>query len=141
MKPTSITWTYQRIDRDLETNSYNGIATRMDYSEKEININTLIPKDCDNYMLYLVIIFKLEHSAIIMSCIKTKESIFEDDNIPSNSYYGYYLVPSNYDIVTNNLRITDTINNDLFIEINCINVLNKTHLNYLKLPESVIYFN
>lgn len=141
MIPKSASWSYQRVENDIESGTYNGVAITLNYTSEEININNWIPKECDNFMMYILIIFRQENQTIILGAIKTPSNIFEDDTIPPNSYYGYYLVPSNYEVVTNSLRIVDRDNTELFIEMNYLNILNKVQLNYLSLPNNIIKFN
>lgn len=140
MIPHVISWSYQRVDENLKDNSH-GIAITCNYTDKDILLKDLIPKHCDSFMMYLITIIPQDDNVIIVSVIKTKENIMDEDTIAENSYYGYYLIPSEFDVITNNLRITDLTNSELYIEFNSINILNKLHLNYNILPKSLFKFN
>lgn len=139
MIPALISWTYHR--EDIDASNQHGIATGVFYTERDIPIKEFIPNDCDKFMLFIIIIFQSDSKVNILSCIKTHENISEIDKIPPGCYYGYYLVPSYYKVMTNCLRVTDKDNTDLYIEINCQDILNDQTLNLLTFPKQYILFN
>lgn len=138
MFPALISWTYHRDEPEF--NNFHGIATSVYFSEEDIKISELISSECDKYMIYIVIIFQNPTHINVLSCIKTDENIEDSDCIPKGCFYAYYVVPSRYKVITNSLRITDKENSELYIELNCYNILNDQVINILSLPKPTILF-
>ena len=138
MIPSCVSWKYNRTD--IINPEVHGLACKVEMAVEDIYLTKVLPEDIDNFVLFVFIIGKQNDKNFIISALKTKENLGEEERILKGTYFACYLIPVKLCITSYDLQISDLFNPEFIYQFDIKNIFNENYINTITLPEKTFTF-